>query len=932
MPSYKKINLIVVLLVLIALGVSYWPHAGSSAQQIDDDAKGSAFFFSNGERVPLNIALDKIGIVVRDDNAAVEVGRLMSRNRAKAAAPRTYPRGILIHNLDQPLPRDEIVKLARKIRNESNGLIRQAGLVATPGRAEAPFIVTDELIVKFKDNFSAAQARAFAESNGVEFVRPVRFVKNQFIFKVTEASRLDALDMANRFHQNNETEFAHPNFVRIVDYRQFTPNDALFGNQWHHDNTGQSSGTADADVDTPFAWSITQGNPNRIIAVIDDGFDTAQADLSPNLWVNAGEVSGNGVDDDGNGFIDDINGADTRDDDGNPNPAFSSENHGTAVAGVAAARGNNSLGVSGSCPNCSLMLIRHGNTFASDSEAFGYARGMGAHVITNSWGYTVGTPTTASVVSAINDSATNGRGGSGCIVFFAMNNGNIDDCVGSTPDISALPSVIAVSASSNQERKVTESAFGNCMDVIAPTHRGYGKDGIAFTGTLNIATTDRTGASGYNNTLPVGSACPSTELVPGMANARDYTLCFGGTSSATPLVAGVAGLVLSVNNTLTREQVQRLIQDTTDKIQDSTGGYSPTNGFSNPAGGVASHGWGRINAYEAVRVAAPVNPAAPFAARGRGGVDLFIRDNRLDWGNTEQPSNSLFEQSRGYIPHWESVDIKVDAPPLQPAPTTSTQFDALTDESAQSGVTNKVYVRVRNRGPVTATNVKVKLHWAFAGTLLPGLPGDFWSRFPEDSMENTSIWHPVGTSPAMSVAYSGSSAANTTTDGAQIAAFNFDGPPVDPTRPNPEHHCLLAIIDSNEDRPAPKIRPTLSFDFVPDQLTPIDNNVTHRNIRVVGTGGRRDFAERLYIRNPTRWPVESNLSFDAPRGWKVSLNGQGLKKTAILKAGEERLIDVKITAPETGAAGQVTVTQELIIGCRKLRGGMSFRFAPAGSP
>jgi hypothetical protein len=97
-----------------------------------------------------------------------------------------------------------------------------------------------------------------------------------------------------------------------------------------------------------------------------------------------------------------------------------------------------------------------------------------------------------------------------------MNNGNFDDCIGPNPDISSLPNVIAVSASSNQDRKVTESAWGNCMDILAPTHRGYG-GGTPFSGTLNIATTDVTGTGGYNNTNPIAS-CPSAEPAD-----RNYT-------------------------------------------------------------------------------------------------------------------------------------------------------------------------------------------------------------------------------------------------------------------------------------------------------------------------------------------------------------------------------------------------------------------------
>ena len=263
------------------------------------------------------------------------------------------------------------------------------------------------------------------------------------------------------------------------------------------------------------------------------------------------------------------------------------------------------------------------------------------------------------------------------------------------------------------------------MDVLAPTSGG----------TLDGVTTDEQGPSGYNN-ADLDPQCPSTEPSPPPGLSRDYTFCFGGTSFATPVTAGVAGLILSRDETLTRDQVQQLLQDTADKISDSAGAYSETRGFSDRQAAR------RHTATAGSMLLRPSCTVASTASGGRGGVDVFLRDNRLDWGNTEQPSNVTFESTRGFIPHWESVDIKVDAYPFRSLPpATSKEFDAFEHENPKSDMLNRVYVRVHNRGPRTATNVRVKLHWAFAGGGLPALPPDFWSAFPSDSAD-VSEWHP----------------------------------------------------------------------------------------------------------------------------------------------------------------------------------------------
>ena len=770
---------------------------------------------------------------------------------------------------------------------------------------------------------SRAQIDALNAANDVEIVMENPFVKNQFLLRVTDALPIDGLEMANRYDEEPLTDYAYPNLIAVsFDQDHAPPNDPLFGNQWHHTNTGQSGGTIDADSDTGAAWHLTTGNAATVIAVLENGgYDMSHPDLMPNFWVNAAEMPSNGVDDDLNGFVDDINGWDfvgcvspatAGCGDNNPSPASATtEDHGTAVAGVAAARGNNMLGVTGACPNCSMMLLRTGYASSdwAKSLAFGYAQQQGARIITNSWSAVGALPNT--------DAAITTATGAGVVVLFASGNTNGNNC--GDPRVS-MPGVIAVSSSSNQDRKVIFSSIGNCIDILAPSHRGY-TAGDPYTGTLNITTTDRTGAAGYNNTNLVTN-CPTTEASPPPANARDYTSCFGGTSSATPLTAGIVGLIFSMNPTLTRIQTQRLLQDTTDKIEDSVGAYSTATGFSSPATGTATHSWGRVNAAEAVRIATPV------AQGGTGGVDVFLRDNRLDWGNTEQPSNTLFEATRGYIGHWRSEDIKVDAPPYQPAPTTGATFESFVDEtpSAIAGEMNRVYVRVRNRGPVTASSVNVKLHWTQFGTALPSLPPDFWTAFPANSTDTTQ-WRPLncaGTASSVcnisNLAYSGSSVANTAADGAQIVSFDFPAPAIDPSLAN--HFCLTAMIESSQD----PISPASKSMFVVDNITPTDNNVTHRNYHNLSDSNGRDSARAFLIRNPFDTTIESVLRLEAPDNWFVRLDKLGFGDVFTLAPQEEVLVTV-VEVERGDQDGEFTIFQDRIEPRRTtVMGGVTFQF------
>jgi subtilisin family serine protease len=463
---------------------------------------------------------------------------------------------IVIISLEDTVSRAGISATMTELRNQP--AVELVGTVLYTVDAETPMVMTDELVVKFRAGVPTARIQQLYGEHQVTVVR-TSDRRGRVVLRIDATSGQNALDVSNALYETDLVEFAHPNFIVRTERRRqinqpFTPNDSLFADQWHLDNTGQGGGTVDADVDAPEAWAFAQGNAAVVIAVLDDAIQWNHPDLNPNVVPGRRDFTAN-----------------PPDNDPSPGPG---ENHGTAVAGVAAARGNNSIGVSGSCPQCGLLPIRMlGGSVADHADAFDYAAAQGASIITNSWGYSIGTPTTDDVVDAITDAAATGRNGLGAVILFAMTNSNVDNCVGAAPDISSHDSVIAVSRSTNEDL-LGNGGFGDCMELISPT-RG---------GTLGITTTDRTGGNGYVN--------------------GDYYDNFSGTSSATPLVAGIAGLILDINPNLTRMHVQRILEETADKIDAANAAYD-ANGFS------STHGNGRVNAHRAVvpTVKISVSPA-----------------------------------------------------------------------------------------------------------------------------------------------------------------------------------------------------------------------------------------------------------------------------------------------------------------------------------
>lgn len=315
-------------------------------------------------------------------------------------------------------------------------------------------------------------------------------------------------------------------YVAIAQYNhtiqdRATPNDPNFtSQQWDMNNTGQTGGVPDADIDGPEAWDITTGGLTAlgdtiVVAVVDGGVYINHPDLVPNIWRNYGEIPGNGIDDDGNGYIDDINGWDAYNNDG----SIPTDNHGTHVAGTIGARGDNSAGVTGVNWNVKIMSI----AASSGSEAtvirgYGYVAVMrerynnsngttGAFVVSTnaSFGVDFGQASSYPLWCAFYDTL----GAVGILNAGAGPNANTNiDTQGDIPTTCPSQYLIAVTNTTNMDAKNNSAGYGTTnMDIGAPGTSIYSTYGSSsyqnLTGT-SMATPHVTGAIG----LYWSAACP----------------------------------------------------------------------------------------------------------------------------------------------------------------------------------------------------------------------------------------------------------------------------------------------------------------------------------------------------------------------------------------------------------------------------------------
>ncbi len=395
-------------------------------------------------------------------------------------------------------------------------------------------VVPDVVTVKFKATRTSDAMADFFGAQGARVLRANRLGA----IDVSVPPGLDPVSFVAQLQESGLFEYAE---VNTYGRWEFVPNDTQFADQWGLDNTGQTGGTPDADVDAPEAWDMAVALPDIWVAVLDSGTDYDHEDLECNIWVNPGEDLGsdgivmdpadlNGIDDDGNGFVDDVNGWDFASNepagqDNNPNDP-PTQGHGTAVAGVIGAVGGNGIGVAGVMWNVSILPIKifpenGGAPLFAIVQAQQYItilrRDYGVNIVASNNSYGNLRPDAAGEFDSAEEIAIQQATNAGILFVAAAGNdaNNNDGPIFSYPDGYPNPLIIAVAATNNRDRLASFSNYGlTSVDVGAPGEQ--------------ILTTAVGGGYQYIN----------------------------GTSFASPYTAGVIGLLASVNRYATPEQLR----------------------------------------------------------------------------------------------------------------------------------------------------------------------------------------------------------------------------------------------------------------------------------------------------------------------------------------------------------------------------------------
>jgi len=397
-----------------------------------------------------------------------------------------------------------------------------------------------ELIVKLKKDvtFSSLSLKTLSEKHQV--YAPEKVFPNSEgtilnnIYLVHVPLGVDILSLVQEYETCPDVVYAEPNWIA---FPYSIPNDENFSKQWYLQNTGQIileniSGTPDADIYASEAWDIETGNPDVVVAIIDSGIDYTHPDLRAKIWNNTDEIPSNGIDDDQNGYIDDIRGWDFYYNDNNITDGYG---HGTMCAGVAAASTNNKIGISGVGWNCMIMPLRIFNETGNTTgqlfavQAIKYAVDNGAKVISMSFG---GSNVPKTLQDAVNYAYAKG-------VFLCAAAGNYDTAVKSYP--AACENVTAVAATNQNDKRCSPqdwgtgagSNYGNWVDIAAPGNLIY-------------------------------TTLPTYQVYFNKLGAKQNYDYGDGTSFAAPMVAGVAALLISKDPSLTPDAVTTILSGNVD--------------------------------------------------------------------------------------------------------------------------------------------------------------------------------------------------------------------------------------------------------------------------------------------------------------------------------------------------------------------------------
>ncbi|WP_024772660.1 S8 family serine peptidase [Aquimarina macrocephali] len=520
------------------------------------------FYYYKGEKFFLNINTRTISISFEGENSinsfkslrsnSIKIKEIVEDNSratvvsldAKAISKKAVKSYYMEVSTSKNMTIEDYYKEIESYKKLPNTLMASPTYITKSG---GELGLSNNFYVKLKDKNDIDILYKKAKEMNLEVLGHDKYMPLWFTLSVTSKNKLNSIQLANIFYETGWFESTEPAFM----YHNIeTSNDTYFNNQWSLNNTGQNGGTVGIDINMEQAWAITTGDPSIKTAVYDHGLEMNHPDLQANVH--------------GTGF-DANNGT---------SPATVRGSHGTACAGIIGAVKDNNLGISGVAPTSKLISIsinlRSSDTPSQLASGFNWAWQNGADVISNSWG---GYAPSSIIDNAITNTFTNGRGGKGCVIVFAAgneNNTNIRYPGNSNPDLLIVGAMSPCAERKNPNSCDGESQWGSCygsqLDIVAPG--------------VKMPTTDRQGANGYSTS--------------------DYTQTFNGTSSACPVVAGVAALILSVNPNLTYSEVNNIIEQSAQKV----GTYTYANAGGRPNGTWNNQmGYGLVDAHQAVLLA-----------------------------------------------------------------------------------------------------------------------------------------------------------------------------------------------------------------------------------------------------------------------------------------------------------------------------------------
>lgn len=431
---------------------------------------------------------------------------------------------------------------------ESEQLIQYGGFEAKP----------DKIVARLKANSSEQQVSSLLSENNLTISRRIKSVPGLVILERVGSDAGDAAGQASAFTVSSLSttlssllssggfEYAEPNYIKRP---ALEPDDSAYvdGTLWGLNNTGQGGGLEDIDINAPEAWDTSTGSKDVIVAVLDSGVLPTHIDLAEQMWINADEVPDNGIDDDNDGYVDNVIGVNIVSGVGDVNDQ---DGHGTHVAGTIGAAANDGNEHVGVMWDVSIMGIRAGNASFSHADliaGFDFAIQNGAKVVNASFG------------------------------GYAFSQGMYDII-----EAAGINGVIIVAAAGNES---------NNNDGLPPYPTSYDLDNI-----ISVAAIDRYGdLAGFSNygrtTVDVGA--PGVEIHSTYADSDTSYLVLQGTSMASPHVAGCVGLLFSVFPDATVDEIRTRLFESAVKLP-SLEGITVTGGLVNIGGALDLEGDGNL--------------------------------------------------------------------------------------------------------------------------------------------------------------------------------------------------------------------------------------------------------------------------------------------------------------------------------------------------